>query len=201
MPLTPRRCSQVKNWAGSSPSHHIKLVQTHESQATISSNYTCLVLPKKYNPKKFCFQLKCFFDYPAPARQPNLNRTESDKLDRLQSKALRAKTGQCSSTAVEALQIEISIVGYRTYSTRLVASSYRKALEYPPDHPHIQIVYTPAASRLRSSSRRKETGELTNISSRAVLSWRPKAHENYPSGPSSNYCVNNTINRQNENVN
>ena len=157
---------------------------------------------EKVHSEKFLLPIdEVFFDCPAPAQQPNLNRTESDKLDRSQSEAFCAKTGQCSSTAVETLQIEISILGYRTYSTELVASSYRKALEYMPDHPRIQIVYMPAANRLRSSSRRKETGELNNNSSRAVLSWRPKVHGNYPSDPSSNYCVNNTIIRQNENVN
>ena len=48
-------------------------------------------------------------------------RRESEKLNRLQNKALRAITGQFLSTPVEALRLEAGIQSYDTLSKRLLA--------------------------------------------------------------------------------
>jgi hypothetical protein len=80
---------------------------------------------------------RSILDYAAPAWQPWLSKTEMDRLDRAQNKALRRITGQASSTPLEALRLEAGLPSYETVSKRLVAISREKAYRCP-DQSHLR---------------------------------------------------------------
>ena len=130
MPLNPTpKFLGVKMDRGLTFAPHAEEVSQKVSKRTnlIRSSNPWLGLPKKILRKKYIATQGRVLDYAAPAWQPNLSQTQFDKLERLQNKTLRAITGQCSSTAIEALQIESGISSYRTHSNRLIASSYQEA--------------------------------------------------------------------------
>ena len=156
---------------------------------------------KKTLRKIYIATQRSVLDYAAPAWEPNLSQTQFDKLERSQNKALRAITGQCSSTAIEALQIESGISSYRTHSNRLIASSHQKASRNPPDHPRTQILYRPAPNRLKGSSWRRQSEELNKTLPTAILNPRQTVQVNHPPWlSSSNWHTNVTVNGRNKDV-
>ena len=74
-------------------------------------------------------------DYAAPAWQPWISKTQMNKLEVAQNKALRLISGQYASTPVEALRLESGLQSYTTVSKQHSAIAIEKAERLQPYHP------------------------------------------------------------------
>ena len=115
---------------------------------------------KKTLRKVFVATQRSAFDYAGAAWHPYLSNTQFQKIETAQNKALRAITGQCSSTPIEALRLEGGISSYRTQSNRLIAASYQKALRRQNDHPMASALQDNVPQRLKRGSSVTKTNEL-----------------------------------------
>ena len=86
--------------------------------------------------KKLYFSfVRSRLDYAGPAWQPWLCDTNLTSLEVVQNKALRAITGQLSSSPVEALRYETQIPSYATHMERNCLKSMELAKRLPSGHP------------------------------------------------------------------
>ena len=115
---------------------------------------------KKTLRKVYVATQRSAFDYAGAAWHPYLSNTQFQKIETAQNKALRAITGQCSSTPIEALRLESGISSYRTQSNRLIAASYQKALRRQNDHPMASALQDNVPQRLKRGNWVTRTKEL-----------------------------------------
>ena len=90
----------------------------------------------------------------------DLSSTNMDKLEKAQNQALRAITGQYSSTPLEALRLESGFQSYATHSKRLTATSQQKAFRLPTEHSRAVALSSTVLRRLKRSSWKSTAQEL-----------------------------------------
>ena len=157
---------------------------------------------KKTLRKVYVSTQRSVLDYAGAAWHPYLSNTQFQKLETAQNKALRAITGHCSSTPIEALRLESGIPSYRTQSNRLIAVSHQKAIRRDQDHPMTAVLQDNVPQRLKRGSWATKTNELrdylppqaqsaSNTSSPLPPPW---------SGKHNNWKVSSTVLGQNKTV-
>lgn len=101
--------------------------------------------------------------YAPAAWQPWLSKTQVEKLEVTQNKALRLITGQLQSTPVEALRLEADVCSMATLIKRECAKSVEKALRLPPDHPRRATWENAMPRRSRKSWKSSGIALLTSL--------------------------------------
>jgi ribonuclease HI len=96
-------------------------------------------------------------DYCGPGWQPWLSRSGVDRLERAQNKAIRAVTGQLSTTPVEALRREMDCPSYAQVTEWLASAAWEKARRLPDTHPRrvAACLENPVRQRLKKGSWRE----------------------------------------------
>ena len=138
---------------------------------------------KDYLKRVYTANIKSIFNYAGFAWQQCLSETQREKLERIQSRALRKITGQTLNTPREALLLEAGEESLKTQFQRNAVIAAEKALRLPQDHPR-RIAYeqTNTSKRIQRKSWGTTSRDLLqNLPNNEEMSNRkPLVYFNHP---------------------